>query len=256
MSRSQRWGAATAAVVVLILVASWMLLISPQRSHTSDLKSQADEVRQQTASLQVQINTLKSKADGVVAQQARIAEIGKEIPDNPALASYVLALTDAATKSGVDLQSISPATPAAVQLAKVAPAPAPAAKTGTTSTGTTSTGTTSTGTSAPANNAQPVAPTTQGANLSAIKVDLSVAGDYFQLRQFLNEIENLKRASVVTAVNLTPGGHRTTDTAPAAGTDPSADWRTLNGTVSLDIFMTNQPLAGAPTPAPSASSSK
>ena len=249
MTRSQRWGAATAAVVVLILVASWMLLISPQRSRTSDLKNQADEVRQQTASLQVQINTLKSKADGVVAQQARIAEIGKEIPDNPALASYVLALTDAATKSGIDLQSISPATPAAVQLSKVT-TPAPAAKTGTTSSGATATGA-----STPATNAQPAAPATQGANLSAIKVDLSVAGDYFQLRQFLNEIENLKRASVVTAVNLTPGGHRTADTAKAT-TDPSTDWRTLNGTVSLDIFMTNQPLAGAPTPAPSASSSK
>ena len=250
MSRSQRWGAATAAVVVLILIASWMLLISPQRSHTGDLKSQADDVRQQTASLQVQINTLKSKADGVVAQQARIAEIGKEIPDNPALASYVLSLTDAATKSGIDLQSISPATPAALQLAKVAPAPAPAAKTGTGSTGNAASGT-----GAPASNAQPVAPTTQGANLSAIKVDLQVAGDYFQLRQFLNEIENLKRASVVIAVNLTPGGHRTADTAKATS-DSSTDWRTLNGTVSLDIFMTNQPLAGAPTPAPSASSSK
>ena len=250
MTRSQRWGAATAAVVVLILVASWMLLISPQRSHTGDLKSQADDVRQQTASLQVQINTLKSKADGVVAQQARIAEIGKEIPDNPALASYVLSLTEAATKSGIDLQSISPATPAVVQLSKIAPAPAPAAKTGTSSSGNNATGT-----STPANNAQPVAPTTQGANLSAIKVDLAVAGDYFQIRQFLNEIENLKRASVVTAVNLAPGGHRTTDAA-ATGTDPSADWRTLNGTVSLDIFMTNQPLAGAPTPAPSTSSSK
>jgi Tfp pilus assembly protein PilO len=247
MTRTQRWSAATAAVVVLILVASWMLLISPQRSHTGDLKSQADDVRQQTASLQVQINTLKSKADGVVAQQARIADIGKEIPDNPALASYVLALTAAAKKSGVDLQSISPAAPAEVTLAKITAPPAPAAKAGTDTKTTANTAT---------NNTPAAAHAPVGASLSTIKVQLQVAGDYFQLRQFLSEIENLKRASVVTGITLAPGGHRTGDDNSSSTTDASADWRTLNGTVSLDIFMTNQPLAGAPTPAPSASSSK
>lgn len=251
MTRTQRWSAATAAVVVLILVASWMLLISPQRSHTADLKSQADDVRQQTASLQVQINTLKSKADGVVAQQARIADIGKEIPDNPALASYVLALTAAAKKSGVDLQSISPASPAEVELAKITAPPAPAAKAGTDTKATDNKATDNkTASNTPAAAAAPV-----GASLSTIKVQLQVAGDYFQLRQFLNEIENLKRASVVTGITLAPGGHRNTD-GKSSTTDAAADWRTLNGTVALDIFMTNQPLAGAPTPAPSASSSK
>lgn len=241
MSRSQRWAAATAVVVVLVFAVGWLALISPQRSRTASLHSQADSTNQQVMSLDTQISRLQKEAGDVVQQKARIQEIATEIPSAPNLASYIRSLTSKASDTGVDLVSIAPAAPVAATVTAVKPAArATASASPSPSAGATTAPTPRT----------PVAPQS---NLSVITMQLQVAGDYWQIQRFLNELQDLKRVTVVSALALSPGGHRTQ--AQTANVDPADSWRTLNGSVTLAIFMTDAPLATASAPAPSPSPS-
>lgn len=228
MTRSRRWFLATALVVIIVLALGWFGFISPQRSHKSRLQAQAVSVEQQNAALQTQVNKLQRQAKNKIAEQAEIQAIGREIPGSVQMAPYMRELAKAALATGVDLQSIAPSGPQNTKL--VAPAasanPNPTAAAG----------------------SNPPAAT--GSNqVLVIGVKLSIAGSYFQVQQFLANVEKLERFSQITSINLAPGGVRTGD---STAEDQSSTWRTLKGSISLDIFM-NPLLGDAPTPAPTPS---
>lgn len=241
MTRSQRVLAAAVAAIIVVAAAGWFTLISPQHAKVSKLHAQDAAQQQTNASLQSQIKTRSTEAKNVVAQQARVAAIQQQIPATVGLAAYIRALTAAAAKSGIDLQSVAPGAPAAVTVAKPAAAPTPAP-----TAAATAAATPAAAGSAP----QPVPATAAG--LEAIPLQLQIAGGYFEIQQFLVQLEGLQRATDVTSVDLTPGGQRV---APGATTSATAPWLVLKGSISLDVFMTTAPLAipgsGAPTPSPS-----
>jgi Tfp pilus assembly protein PilO len=239
MSRTQRWSGVTALLVVVIVVAGWFMMISPQRATASKLRSQDVTQQQANAKLQSDIQRLQAEVPGVAQAQEKIAAIAKQIPDTPSLASYVRAITQAAAETGVDLQTISPSLPAPIAVAApVRTAAVPGA----------SPGTTGTSGAKPSAAGATSAGTGTAAGLSTIAVSLTLAGDYFHISQFLKKLQDMSRATEVTAVNLAPGGSFVGSPAPAS------TWKVLNGTITLDIFMTNTPLAGAAT-SPSATPS-
>lgn len=118
MNNVQKWSVSTALIAVLLVVASWFLLVSPKHHDTDSLK-QKTQAQLATNDATVQAtDILRAQAAHVLDQKAIITKFGEQVPDQALLPSLVRDLTRAASQSNVDLQSIAPAGPAAL----VAPA--------------------------------------------------------------------------------------------------------------------------------------
>lgn len=205
MEKMRQWTVLTALGVVGVLAAGWFLMVSPQRSHASDLRTQAASEQQATAGLQSQVNQLKQQQKGETAQQRELAKIAAQIPDNPMLPALIRELSSAAHQAGVSLDSLSPSQPTAV--AAAAPAPAPVAS---------GTGVTA----APA----------VAAPLDAIPVVITVTGSYFNIETFMRQLEHLTRALKTSGLTIGPSSGGTA--AGAAGSAPNA----LSGQIQATVY--------------------
>ena len=112
MTETRKWSIGTAVIVVLLLVASWFLLIAPQRSEAADLNAQAAVVVADNQQLTVEIETLKAQQKQLPKWQAQLAEIQSEIPASAAMPGLIRQLSKAADKAGVELVSLAPSSPA------------------------------------------------------------------------------------------------------------------------------------------------
>ncbi len=209
MDKTRQWSILTAMGVIAVLVAGWFLLVSPQRSRAGDLRNQAASQQESNASLQSKVDMLRQQAKDLPRQQARLADIARKVPDNPALPALIRALSDAADTSGVDLVSLAPAPPAAVTAA--------------------------TGTAKAAQAATP---------LAQIPVSIQVQGTYFNVEQFFNAVESMPRAMLVTGVSMAPlAGAGTTPPPGQKAVAPGS----LTATVTARVFMA--PTVALPTSA-------
>jgi Tfp pilus assembly protein PilO len=208
MTATRKWAALAVLLVAAIFVASWFLLIGPKRSDAAALRSQKATQDASNRQLIQQLEVLKAQAQDLPKQEAFLAQIRRQLPDNPALPTLIRNLTSAAGKSGVELTSLAPALPVAVV------APVVALPTATT------TAPADQSSEEPATVAAPPAPT-----LFAVPITVKTAGSYFETEQFLNKIEGLKRSFLVTGFTL--------KTAPAVPGEPSSLELEIQGRVFL-----------------------
>jgi type IV pilus assembly protein PilO len=161
-------------------LASWYLLIAPKRSDASALRTQKVEQDAANQRLVQQLEVLKAQAQDLPKQEAFLAQIRRQLPNNPALPALIRDLTSAAKKSGVALTSLAPSLPVAVvSQGVVAPTTAPGSTTGTAS-----------------------APTAPAPVLYQVPIIVKVDGSYFEMEQFLNKVEGLKRSFLVSGFTL------------------------------------------------------
>jgi Tfp pilus assembly protein PilO len=221
MTRTQKWSAGTALVVILTLVAGWLLLVSPKRTEAGNLQAQAEQQQQQNATLATKITQLKAQQAQLPAKQAELATIRQQIPQTPAMPALVRSLSSLAAGTGVVVKSVIP-TP-----------PGPSATAGTTST-------------------VPTVKGPDGSQLEVISVAMEIDGSYYNVERFLSRLESLKRAVLVTGFSLAVGTDvaatttTTTTTVPGVGQSPS-----LKATINARVFMTAVPQT-SPTGAPAA----
>ena len=112
MSKTRTWSAGAAVVGVLLIVAAWFLLISPQRSDAASLREQTTQQESYNDQIKLKTQQLKAQFASLPARQAQLAEIKQEMPDTPALPSLVRDLSKYAEQADVTLVSVSPTTPA------------------------------------------------------------------------------------------------------------------------------------------------
>ena len=233
MTVTRKWSLMAILLVVAIFVASWFLLIAPRRSHAADLRSQAATQDAANTRLQQKIAQLQAQAQDLPRQQARLAAVKVKIPENPALPALIRDLSAAAKKSGVSLDTLAPTKPVAV----VNGVTAPTTGAGTTASGTPAGGTTDTTAVAPP------------APLFQVPVRVDASGSYFEIEQFLNKIEDLKRAFLVTGLTIGEAKQQS-----ATGSATTGD---LTVSVTGRVFL-SPPTAAVtspttvPTPAPAA----
>src|SRR3954451_4486398 len=120
MDKMKQWALRTVVAIVAVAVGGWFVLISPQRSHASSLRTAADAQKQQNETLRAEIASLQSQHKGLPQVQAELAKLGVQLPTNPSLPALVRSLSAAAEAAGVDLVSIAPSEPAPVQAAATA----------------------------------------------------------------------------------------------------------------------------------------
>jgi Tfp pilus assembly protein PilO len=210
MDKLKQYVVLTVVASLVVLAAGWFLLVSPKRSQAADLRTQAAAQVTANAQLETQLQVLKAQAKDLPKQQARLAAVAAKIPSNPALPALVRALTTASTSAGVELISVTPSSPTLVAGAAPTSGTAPAA-----------TGTTV------------AAPAVDAGQLAAIPLTLNVVGGYFQVEQFVSNLESLPRSMRVTNLKLVPGTNPVKPTTTA--TVP--DGKTLVTTVTGMVYM-------------------
>lgn len=221
MDKLKQWVTFTVLGAVVLLAAGWLLLISPKNSEATDLGSQVDTQVSANGVLQTQLQVLRTQAKELPKKQAELARVAAKIPDNPALPALIRALTAASTSAGVEFVSITPG----------APVPAAAAVATPVAPGTPVT-------------AAPAAGGSAG-QLAAVPVTLNVVGDYFEVEQFLANLEALPRALRVTNLILAPGSSAAGATG-TTGSSAAMDGRTLTSTITGSVFLAaNRPVATA-----------
>ena len=217
MDKLKMYVAFTVLGCLFVLVAGWFFLVSPKRAEVARLNTQAAGQVSSNAVLSTQLANLKAKAKDLPKQKARLAAVAAKIPDNPALPALIRALSSAADAAGVELITVTPGAPAPV-IAAAAGATAPAAP------------------------GSPGAAAAAG-GLSQIPLTLNVVGGYFQVEQFVANLENLPRSMRVMNLSMTPGAN---PMKPAAAAGAADDGHILTTTITGSVFM-----AGAVTPAAS-----
>ncbi len=251
MTLTRKWSFLTAVLVVAVLAAGWFLLVSPKRSEAADLQQQASGQASENERLVQKLEVLKAQQADLPRQRARLATLQTQLPDNPALPRLVRDLTAAGRKTGVQLASLAPAVPvqlvATVQGTPVA-AP-PAAGTEGTTEGTAdgaAAGTTDTATEGSAATA-PAAPANV---LYQVPLVIEATGSYFELEQFVNKLESLKRSLLVSGFTLG-------ELKESGSGDPNvvaAPTNDLTLTLQSRVFISAPaPAVAQPTPVASAS---
>ncbi len=186
------WRIATVIGVVAILVASWLLLVGPQRAKAAELD--VETASQQTASQQLEsrISLLKKQSEELPAQEAKLAAIQQRIPATSSIPTLIRTLSGLASGANVSVTALDPARPAPVVIAvpepvaTQAPAEDDAADAAEDET------------AAPAK--APAQPTVKSVGLS-----IAVCGDFAQIRNYLGELESMRRVVAVSGLSISRG---------------------------------------------------
>ena len=170
MTRTRQWIAGTAALVIFMAIAGWLLLISPQRSEAAELHDAATAQRGTNTTLQVRLDELVAKSADLPALQARLTAVRARLPAQAQLPEMIRSVTEAATGAGMHLTGIVPSAPVLVTAGGVDAAADPAAL--------------------------------SGEQLYAVNVSMTLTGGYAGVSSYINQLEELTRAFQVTGFTL------------------------------------------------------
>lgn len=219
----RQWSVLTAVAVLAVLAAGWFLLVSPKRSSAAALRADATAQALANDTLRAQLAALTLQARNLPRERARLAVLGQKIPNSPALPTLIRRLQDAADQAGVTiLGSISPGLPAVVATGPTGAVPAPTA-----------------------------GAATGGGSLLAIPVTLQVTGGFFQLEQFLANLEDLPRSFLVGQLAVTPNGTASAATTSTSGVSSGPVAGSLSASITGRVFLAAQrPVVTAPVAPP------
>lgn len=99
------------AVVLVIALAGWMLLISPQRSSAAAIATQVADVQAQIVQARV---AAKAAENTEPVRTADLFRLTKAMPSNPDIAGVLLELSKTAAEAGIVFEQITPSGAVAV----------------------------------------------------------------------------------------------------------------------------------------------
>lgn len=256
LSKTGAWGAGTAALCVLLLVATYMLLAAPQRAAAADARAATQQAQQANARLQQRITELAAEYQTMDVREAELAAIRAALPPDPDLAAFLKALDDAAVGTGATLASVTVGAAAQATATATAGATTPtdgsSTAAGATTPAATPTASPSTAASDPAasggtGSSVVAGDAASGAVLAAIPITADVQGDFFAVAAFVKGVQaDVTRAFLVTGLTV-----RQDDQVelPGGGTGVTA---TLTGSVFVyvDPQASDAVPAAGPTSAP------
>jgi Tfp pilus assembly protein PilO len=216
MSRSRQWTFGAVAIIVVIAVAGWFLLVQSQRKQAADLNQQTQQQLQTNQGLQVQIAALKAQSKKLPQMQAQLAEMHTKIPVASDEPQFIRQLSDAAKSAGVTLATVAVADP-------VSETPTTNASGGV------------------------VLPPGQ---LAIVGLTLEVHGNYFEIEEFMNNLEKMPRAVLVSGLSITAA----TDTG-TSGLVANVTARVFFAPQDLPVTTAIPGLETTPVPATSAPTS-
>lgn len=202
---AKKWYLAAALASVLVLVGGWFLLVSPQRQQADDVAAQADQQRAANALMQTKIDSLKAEYTNLPSLQQQLALVQSHMPQTPSEPALLRSLSQAAASAGVQLTSVSPATPTSL----AAPSGTQQAQAATSST---------------------------GGQVQVMNVAIEVKGLFANTRLFMSNLEALPRSVIVTNLQIARDQQAGTQGIPPG---------TLDTTISARVFTLNPASATA-----------
>ncbi|MBT0995196.1 hypothetical protein KIN34_12975 [Cellulomonas sp. DKR-3] len=128
-SKKRTWIGGTAFVAVLLAVAAWFLLVSPNLSKASETRAETEAAESFNQVLGLKLTKLKSDFGKLEDYKAELAEREKQIPSTADLESYLDGLDAIAVRRDVTITAVTAGTPEEFLLAEVAePEPEPSAE--------------------------------------------------------------------------------------------------------------------------------
>jgi Tfp pilus assembly protein PilO len=109
---SRRQIAIAAAMAVGVTAVFFFLLLSPKLKDISKTRDDVQTARAEQETLQAQYDHLKDVKRNAPQTTAKLAALAQYLPSTPDLPGFIRLVQDAATRAGVDLQSIAPSPPA------------------------------------------------------------------------------------------------------------------------------------------------
>jgi Tfp pilus assembly protein PilO len=207
----------TVIAVVVVIAGGWLLLVKPQGAKISAVKAQAATQQSANQVLLQEIAARMAQKDTLPAEQAQLQKLSVQVPTAPDEPGIIRQLQSSAAGAGVNLVSITPAGATAV------------------------TATASTATTLPS-----TAPTAQ---LVELPLSMSVVGTYANVESYLQLLEKLPRAMLVTQFSLCPmvsGGSGGSCTAVTVPSNTNVPAQALGVTLSADVFFSpTTPIAAA-----------
>ena len=174
-AKASGWVAGTAIVAVMMLIASWFLLISPKLSVTQEDRAETETVHQHNIVLSDQLAILKKQFAELETTRSDLAALRKQIPTSAQLTDYMRTLSGLATTHSVIITSLMPggAIPFVAAPGVAAAAAKPAAAGGV-------------------------------PGLAVIPVSITVVGTYPNIRGFLSDVQSkTDRLFLVTGLTAT-----------------------------------------------------
>jgi Tfp pilus assembly protein PilO len=101
---------AGAAILALLLI---FFLVLPKMGQVTEAEQELDETTAEQQVLQARLNALEQARDEAPLNQATIRRIEQQVPPTADLSAVILFLRNAATVAGVEVVSLTPATPVA-----------------------------------------------------------------------------------------------------------------------------------------------
>jgi type IV pilus assembly protein PilO len=248
MDKLKQWALLTVVAILAIAVGGWFVLISPQRSHASESKTQTAAQESTNSQLRNTIASLQSQHKGLPQVQAALAKLGVQLPSNPALPALIRSLSSAAESAGVDLISLAPQPPTTLASAAPAAGSAQAPATSSTSTAASTASTTSGSTST----ASAAAGAAQAGSLQSVAISVVVNGGYFQVEQFVSNLEAMIRPFLTTSITMAPQAPQKPAVASATITSATSTGTSsydghVQATISGQVFMVSGAAAAPST---------
>jgi Tfp pilus assembly protein PilO len=178
-----------------LIIAFWLLVLSPKRDEAAELKDQVATLEQSVAAQEQLVATGEQARDNFDSHYQHLVVLGKAVPEDEDTSSLFVQLQHVAQRSGVEFDSIAlseaaPTTPVNLPAAEqttadqptegqVAPAPAGQSET----------------VSAPATEAaaatMPIGATVGPAGLPVMPYTINLRGSFFELADFLASVDRL-----------------------------------------------------------------
>lgn len=112
-TKDTAWIAGAGVLALLVLAASYFLLIGPKRAEAADLATQKVSVEQNNAAIVQQTALLKAQFATLGQQKAELAAIRSTLPASADVPALLRQLSDYAASSGVTVTAVTPGTAAA-----------------------------------------------------------------------------------------------------------------------------------------------
>jgi Tfp pilus assembly protein PilO len=213
-------------ILVVVAVAGWFLLLSPRLATAGELNDQRDSVETANAVTRTQIAELNEMKEQIGQAKADADLLTRRFPPTAEQSVLFNLVQQAAASAGIPASKISTltisvptlgTTDGSVTLPGATAAPAPAADAS-------ATGTVPSDPAA----APPAAP---GGGLASMTVDVTVSASEERLAAFVQALENMDRAFLVTGINIAGTGETGGSSLTLSGTmfllpelvDPTAE---------------------------------
>jgi Tfp pilus assembly protein PilO len=104
-------GALAAAVLVVV---SWLLLVTPQNNETASLQAQADEINRRATVMQSRFNQLRKENENLGEYQTKLATQRQALPTSSGMSDFLRGIQSAGERAGVSVNSVSAGTTSAI----------------------------------------------------------------------------------------------------------------------------------------------